>query len=284
MFKIEKEQNSYLNYHLLDCEANTKCTITPEKGGMCTSFTIDGEEMIYINEENYYSDLRTRCAIPILFPTLGVCENEQIHIDGKSYPMGIHGIAHGQTWEVIEESCDTCAQLTIRLSSNETTLKSYPYHFTFDICYRLKDKTLEIGIQIHNHEAKEMPFTIGFHPYFKVSNTNNLTFSIPAKTVQDKQGDFVPCTQIMFPYAPETKVTLGKISSPCKFIDQMSGHSVTIQFEKDIQYIVLWSLCEQNFICMEPWSELPNALNEGKGQIIEPQSEYKSTISITFAT
>lgn len=282
MYKIEKEKAAYLNYRLIDIEAETTCSITPEKGGMCTSFTVQGEEMVYINEENYNSDARTRCAMPILFPTLGLCDGNQVQLNGATYPMGIHGIVHAQSWDVIAMQSDTCASLTIRFSSNETTLKSYPFHFTYDLCYQLKGQTLDMHINIHNHDANELPFTFGFHPYFNVSNTDNLEFTISADSIQNEQGSFVKCEQICFPYAPETKVTLGAVSSPCKFTDRETGHSICISFEKDIQYIILWSLCEQNFLCMEPWSALPNALNEGKGQMIAPNAEYHTTISIHF--
>ena len=44
-------------------------TITPEKGGMATSFTKAGEEYLWLRDKNFESTDRPRCGIPILFPS-----------------------------------------------------------------------------------------------------------------------------------------------------------------------------------------------------------------------
>lgn len=281
MYKIIKRKEKYTNYDLIDTEASTSCTITPEKGGMCTSFVVDKEENIYINEENYASDIRTRCAIPVLFPTTGLCEQDLLNIDGNAYPMGIHGIAHAQPWEVVSTDTATKASITIRLRANEFTLRSYPYHFQYDLTYSLKAGTLTLDIKINNEENRDMLFSFGFHPYFKVSHINNLTFAIDAEQIQYADGVFKQCDDIKFPYAKETKVTLAHVSSPCTCIDQASGKRITIHFGHDIPYVILWSLCEQNFLCMEPWNTLPNALNKGQGELIQAHGEYKTRIQIS---
>ena len=46
-------------------------TITPEKGGMATSFTKAGEEYLWLRDKNFESADRPRCGIPILFPNCG---------------------------------------------------------------------------------------------------------------------------------------------------------------------------------------------------------------------
>lgn len=281
MFRIEQEQNTYLNYKLIDTAANAICTITPEKGGMCTSFMIDGIEMIYINPENYYSDVRTRCASPVLFPTLGLCHEDTLWIDEAAYPMGIHGIAHAQPWQVIETNTTSKASITLRLQANEITLASYPFYFSYDLTYCLCGNALTLQVKVHNHGDAIMPFTYGFHPYFKISDVRNLKFEIDGQ-IQDEQGELKAYEQIEFPYAAETKVTLAKVASPCAFVDKATGRSVKLEFHDDIHYIILWSLCEQQFLCMEPWNSLPNGLNEGQGMMLQPHTSYTTELTFTF--
>lgn len=279
MYKIEKKQDQYENYILFDTNTNSSCTITPQKGGMCTSYIVNGEEMIYINEPNYFSDERTRCAFPILFPTTGLCDNDTLVIDSIEYPMGIHGIAHAQAWDVVKMEISDYVSITIRLCANEQTKKSYPYEFQYDLTYTLKDGKLTMDIHIHNNDVKDMLFSFGFHPYFKVSNVQNLIFNLKAERIQNQEGVFEPCKSIPFPYAEETKVTLANVSSPCSFIDKETGKEIVMKYEDDIHYVILWSLCKQNFLCMEPWNTLPNDLNKGKGEHIPPMSDYRTSIS-----
>ena len=44
-------------------------TVAPEKGGMAISFQKDGDEYLWLRDKNFESTDRTRCGIPILFPS-----------------------------------------------------------------------------------------------------------------------------------------------------------------------------------------------------------------------
>lgn len=280
MYTITQVQTQYVNYILRDGEANTCCTITPEKGGMLTSFQKDGVEYIYINEENYYSDTRTRCAAPILFPTTGLCANDTLCINNIDYPMGIHGIAHSQPWIVVDSETKDDARITLRLMANTQTLASYPYHFTYELTYILRGNTLTYDIKIINNDAIEMPFTFGFHPYFKVSDVRNLTIDAQAEEVQNMNDPRTPFEQVDFPYGDETKLTLYKARESAGFLDRETGRKVSVEFPSDFSYIILWSLCKQNFLCVEPWNALPNAMNEGIHETIPPHQSYTTQFSI----
>ena len=43
----------YEQYVITDPEAKTALTITPERGGMITSFTLDGEEFVWTRRPNF---------------------------------------------------------------------------------------------------------------------------------------------------------------------------------------------------------------------------------------
>ena len=65
----EKYGASYKTLTLTDGEY--AFTVTPEKGGMATSFTKNGEEYLWLRDKNFESTDRPRCGIPILFPNCG---------------------------------------------------------------------------------------------------------------------------------------------------------------------------------------------------------------------
>ena len=83
----------YEQYVITDPEAKTALTITPERGGMITSFTLDGEEFVWTRRPNFSECNRPRFGVPVLFPSCGNPDNGVHIFDGKAYPMETHGFA-----------------------------------------------------------------------------------------------------------------------------------------------------------------------------------------------
>ena len=90
----------YEQYVITDPEAKTALTITPERGGMITSFTLDGEEFVWTRRPNFSECNRPRFGVPVLFPSCGNPDNGVHIFDGKAYPMETHGFADLCAWEV----------------------------------------------------------------------------------------------------------------------------------------------------------------------------------------
>ena len=55
----------YEQYVLTDPAAKTSLTITPERGGMITGFTLDGEEYIWTRRPNFSECNRPRFGVPV---------------------------------------------------------------------------------------------------------------------------------------------------------------------------------------------------------------------------
>ena len=68
-------------------------TVAPEKGGMAISFQKDGDEYLWLRDKNFESTDRTRCGIPILFPSCSKPEGGVHMFGGQAYPIEIHGFA-----------------------------------------------------------------------------------------------------------------------------------------------------------------------------------------------
>ena len=94
----EKYGVSYKTLTLTD--GDYALTVTPEKGGMATSFTKAGEEYLWLRDKNFESTDRPRCGVPILFPNCGKPDNGVHIFNGQAYPMEIHGMADLCPWEV----------------------------------------------------------------------------------------------------------------------------------------------------------------------------------------
>lgn len=127
MFTVTKTtQGAYTAYVLADTGAGTTATVVPEKGGMVTSFTKNGDEYSWLREPNFSQPERPRCAMPVLFPMCGRAPQDANTFGGKSYPMIIHGIVHSMPWQVVETGETDGASVTVRVTDNAETRESYP--------------------------------------------------------------------------------------------------------------------------------------------------------------
>ena len=139
MFTVTKTtQGAYTAYVLADTGAGTTATVVPEKGGMVTSFTKNGDEYSWLREPNFSQPERPRCAMPVLFPMCGRAPQDANTFGGKSYPMIIHGIVHSMPWQVVETGETDGASVTVRVTDNAETRESYPFAFSVTIRYVLR--------------------------------------------------------------------------------------------------------------------------------------------------
>ena len=124
----------YEQYVITDPAAKTALTITPERGGMITGFTLDGDEYIWTRRPNFSECNRPRFGVPVLFPSCGNPDGGVHLFDGKAYPMECHGFADLCAWEVESVGPDG---VTLILESTPLTKFLYPFDFTLLVNYDL---------------------------------------------------------------------------------------------------------------------------------------------------
>ena len=137
----------YEQYVITDPEAKTALTITPERGGMITSFTLDGEEFVWTRRPNFSECNRPRFGVPVLFPSCGNPDNGVHIFDGKAYPMETHGFADLCAWEVESVGPDG---VTLALESTPLTKFLYPFDFTLLLNYNLEGNKALVSLTVIN--------------------------------------------------------------------------------------------------------------------------------------
>ena len=256
----------YEQYVITDPAAGTELVITPERGGMITGFTLNGEEYIWVRRPNFSECNRPRFGVPILFPS---CSNPDggVHIfEGKAYPMETHGLADLCAWQVDSVGPDG---VTLMLQSSPLTKFLYPFDFTLLVTYNLQGRTATIDLTVINDGDKPMPFSFGYHPYFMASKLENVAFDIHCATCSENAKGEQPA-------APETII-------PMSFTDKGNGHKVTVDADESFTNGVLWQQDAESFVCMEPWNGWANSVNEeGRHEVLEPDEALGSTWSITI--
>ena len=77
---------------------------------------------------------------------------------GQRYAMKNHGLVRYADLKCVKHTAD---EIVMELHENEDTLKQYPFHFTFQIHYRLNGKRLDVVYHITNDSEDVMPFSFG---------------------------------------------------------------------------------------------------------------------------
>lgn len=287
MFSVKKiKVKQYDEYILEDKAAGTRAVIVPERGGSLSSFSLNNEEFIYLDEGDFYGEDRPRCGMPVLFPCCGRSEEEKVFLKGKEFPMPIHGIAHTNPWTVKESKKDNCAALTIEFKADENTSRFYPYNFKVTYTYELKGNKLTVKQQYKNEDTEDMPFGFGFHPYFKVSAVNNVEVTVNAEEavncVTGEKEEIV--NPIVLPMEPMVHHAYTGAKDSVIAKDIKAGKEVKINFDEHYTNLILWSLTDKNFLCVEPWNDMPNSLNTGAKNTLAPGESLNSIMEIHIAT
>lgn len=103
-------------------------------------------------------------ACPILFPVIGRVNDDVVRIDGREFPMPMHGFASTRPFSVAEQSADHCV---FELRASPQTRRHYPYDFILRMTYRVPGSALQITADIRNEGNVPLPASLGLHPGFR---------------------------------------------------------------------------------------------------------------------
>ena len=135
-----------------------------EHGAELVSLNKDGCEYLWTGDAQYWN----RHA-PILFPAVGKPYNNELHVDGKTYPMKQHGFARDSMFECVNAAMCKCVSMRMRESDLSA---GYPYRLGLEVQYRLAGRKVEVVWTVENHDDKEVYFQIGAHPGFLLPEYN----------------------------------------------------------------------------------------------------------------
>jgi len=205
---------------------------------------------------------------PTLFPIIGSTHTGSYEIDGKTYSMKNHGLIRYADLDgkVTDDA------IVFTYDSNDDTRAQYPFDFHYEMKYWLEDKKLHIDYTVVNTGDKEMPFTFGLHPAFRVPQFEGEKFEdysidyeyeevatqmvfdpkmekpVEYPTVEFKswnlnREDIDKYATIVYKDLKSTYVTLS-----CKGEGRVRVHF------PDFPLLAIWSHpSRSNFICIEPW-------------------------------
>ncbi len=252
---------------------------SPERGGLITHWTSNNHKILYFDEKRFFDKTKSiRGGIPILFPICGDLEKKFLFGNNHLNLMQ-HGFARNLSWNYQLNKKKN--SLSLFLSDNEETRRYYPYLFELKIDYVLNSESLIINIEIFNKSKFKMPINFGLHPYFNISDFQNIQFFGYPKNCQNQKNNTLEETNKVLKNLSKGIDILMYTQGKTSFKDFGFKRKITLIHPSPFDICVIWSDPPRKMLCMEPWTSPRNSLESGIRKInIPPNATQKLLASI----
>jgi len=196
--------------HLEDAKNQIVVSIVTSIGNVAYEMKVKGQNVLYFPARTV-DNFRQRpslSGIPLLAPWANRLDEPAFYANGIKYRFNpdlgnvrgdhpIHGFVSSAPWQVVEVKADaTQAWVTSRLDfyKQPAWMAQFPFAHTLEMTYRLRDGVLEVNLKVHNLSADPMPVSIGFHPWYQLTDSprDAWTVSIGARTQWLLAPDLIP--------------------------------------------------------------------------------------------
>ncbi len=260
---------------------NNKTSVTvTDLGAEAISVIVDGKERLWQNPTGEWAG-----HAPLLFP---VCGHFGVTVDGVSYPIKAHGFAKRETFTLKEKGVDF---LTFCLQANEETKKVFPFDFIFNVTYRIAENTLIVEYNVENPSDKPLYFACGGHETFALESDVDgyeIEFEKEENLVHyyhDKVGFLTGETRtygngkpfplpIDFLQNGETLI-FKDIRSRRVNLARKGGKAIANVTFDGFDNLLLWRQGEAKYICIEPWTNVPDYAGVPDKEFSQKEGVYK---------
>ena len=239
-------------------------TVSP-LGAEWRAWRVDGADLLWTPDPAYWD-----ATSPVLFPVCGWTRDGVARVDGVDYPLGLHGFARAELFEVETSGADFVRLL---LRDNPRTRAQYPHAFELRVEYRLAASTLDVVATIRNAGARVMPYAFGLHPGFRWpfaggdKSDYRVVFDQPERPevpVIAPGGLFSPRRRpVAFAdartlplddatFEAEALCFLDAASAGLSFVGP-GGRALRVEME-NFPHVVLWSRPGAPYLCIESWT------------------------------
>ena len=217
-------------------------------------------------------------------------------------PHAIHGFGWQGLWRLEPQSDYACA-LVYEHDGPASAATGWPWLFRATQHIALSDLGLSLTLTLENFSKDAMPAGMGLHPHFPLAEDTRVSMSCAARVVMN--DDFLPETVQLGdtgeanPLANRPWLSRG--------MDDVFAHrngraqiiwpgqpcSLAIEPDAELAHWIVFAPRAKRFICIEPISHLPNAVNmkpanaplTGAVKVLAPGQGWTTKTSfVTYAT
>lgn len=258
------------------------CVVVDSCGAQIKSVKYSGKERAWQNENGAWKD-----TAPLLFP---VCGHFGVTVDGKSYPISAHGFAKKAEFALVSQTENT---LIMQTCANAQTKAVYPFDFIFTVTYTVDGDTLRIEYAVENTGEKPLYFACGGHDSFTFTGEIDgyqLAFEKQENLVHyfhDDDGYLTGETQnygentqtLVLPsdFLQEGRTLIFKGINSRKVRLETRGKKPLADISFDgFENLLIWrATADSNYVCIEPWTNLPDPANVPDIEFSKKQGTYK---------
>ncbi|WP_088068634.1 aldose 1-epimerase family protein [Gottfriedia luciferensis] len=244
---------------------------------------------------------------PVLFPNVGKLIDNQYKVNNEVYSLPQHGFARDMEFKLIDSKDN---ELNYMLISDQQTIVKYPFQFSLNVNYKLKDETLFITYIVKNNDTKPMPFSIGAHPAFNIPLLDNDSFE--DYYIEFEEEERLETIKLEGPYRNGQRELIGERIKKLPLTRELfkddalifenlkkntisicsNNHPNTIKVNfEGFPFVGIWTTKTAPFLCIEPWYGIADEIGSVKEmkdrlgiQILKPSESFKSTYSITVSS
>ncbi len=270
----------------LEFEGN-RMTFLPDQGASITHLTFAPGAEILKPQIGYHFESS------LLFPFPNRLEGGTYSFNGKEYnfpendfgrPNALHGLVHDKPFSITDQGQDnTKVWVTASLTDNGTD-SAYPFPFELQVTYSLSTASLRVEFRVTNHGDTDMPFGLGWHPYFNLDgHIRDCELKLPAGYEIEVDDNMIPTGKKSPSTCFDNYRSLAGIElDTCFEISEVNRENSTFVKLPDQQTLEIWQDEHHAFIqvftpedgqtiAIEPMTCGIDALNTGEGlQVLAP--------------
>jgi galactose mutarotase-like enzyme len=265
---------------------NAEVRVVPRRGGLVTHWNVGDEALLFLDETTLVDASRNvRGGIPLLFPNAGPLPAEGVVFSGRRIKQPQHGLARLAAWDVVDAVSDAdTARVVMRMTSSDTTRGGFPFDFVSELAVSLCETRLLLEWHFTNTSDVPMPLHAGTHPYFSVPLAQKALAEVPSKATRLKErptGQVRAATPVRFGDEEVDVVLLDH--GPAATLLRGDGSRIEMNSTPQLSTLVVWTLPNQPFICVEPWTAPGGAMTTGEGVLsVAPGATHALALEFRF--
>jgi galactose mutarotase-like enzyme len=236
-------------------------------GAELISLVKNNKNYIWNIDETYWNKTS-----PVLFPIVGRLKNDSYSFNKKTYQLPRHGFARNMEFFFDKKSN---SQVIFELNETEETKAIYPFSFKLLMAYTLMENELVIEYFVRNQSDEVLPFSIGAHPAFAISDkfeNYSLEFNatdtfethhlenesfIGKTTLVDTKNNAIALNYALF----EKDALVFKSLKSNEVILKNNDKAILKVNYDHFPYLGIWTKQNAPFLCIEPWCGLADSTN-----------------------
>ena len=294
-------------------ENNLEAWFLPSRGCNLCRFSYGGERIIdadlaRLAETGFPGN-------PVLYPTPNRVRRSRFVYKGCTFEqekrgkkIALHGLVLDEQWQhdapVVRDD-GVSLRTWIDFEPESAMFAAFPIRHRLTMDYTLTASGVSMTYTVDNRDAQELPFGLGFHPFFsKLSGDDGTLVRVPATRVMDYTSDLLPTGRMIDVdgtiYDLRQEFHVGKKELGHVFTDLIPGEAATVRYSKqgilmrliateDFTHIVYYSPRGSDIFCIENQTCSTDAHNlndqgftrEAHLLVVQPGEKLSGTV--TFA-